>query len=57
MLKFTYGTMGSSKTIQALVTAHNYQTKTSRRVYLLKPALDTRSKFIKSRTRLYERKQ
>ena len=40
-LYFRYGTMGSSKTANALMTRHNYLTK-GRRVLLLKPRIDNR---------------
>lgn len=49
MLKFIYGVMGSSKTAQALILAHDIQTRMHRRVYLLKPSVDTRSPRIESR--------
>ena len=49
-LYFKYGTMGSSKTAQALMFRFNYQEK-GKNVVLLKPALDTRDgkTLIKSR--------
>lgn len=40
-LYFKYGTMGSSKTAQALITKFNYEEK-GMKVWLLKPAIDTR---------------
>ena len=40
-LYFKYGTMGSSKTAQALITKFNYEEK-GKRVWLIKPATDTR---------------
>ena len=40
-LYFKYGTMGSSKTAQALITKFNYEKK-GMKVWLLKPAIDTR---------------
>lgn len=40
-LYFKYGAMGSSKTAQALITKFNYEER-GMRVWLLKPALDTR---------------
>ena len=40
-LYFRYGAMGSSKSAQALITKFNYEEK-GMRVWLLKPALDTR---------------
>lgn len=40
-LYFKYGTMGSSKTAQALMCKFNYEQK-GYRVFLIKPVLDTR---------------
>ena len=40
-LYFKYGTMGSSKTAQALITRYNYNEK-GLRVWLIKPSADTR---------------
>ena len=40
-LYFKYGAMGSSKTAQALITKFNYEER-GMRVWLLKPAIDTR---------------
>ena len=40
-LSFKYGAMGSSKTAQALITKFNYEER-GMRVWLVKPALDTR---------------
>ena len=40
-LYFKYGAMGSSKTAQALITKFNYEER-SMKVWLIKPALDTR---------------
>lgn len=48
MLKFIYGVMGSSKTAHALITKYNYEKK-GFKVAILKPTLDTRSKFVESR--------
>lgn len=49
-LYFKYGSMGSSKTANALMTKFNYEEK-GKKVLLLKPALDNRDgeKIIKSR--------
>ena len=47
-LYFRYGTMGSSKTAQALMTRFNYITK-GFNVLLVKPELDTRSSKVSSR--------
>ena len=47
-LYFKYGTMGSSKTAQALMCRFNYIQK-GFRVLLLKPTTDTRSTKVKSR--------
>ena len=51
MLKFVYGVMGSSKTTQALITAHSLKATHTKEVVLLRPSLDTRSapKKIESR--------
>lgn len=56
-LYFKYGTMGSSKTAQALMTKFNYEQK-GFEVILLKPVLDTRDKVgekivVKSRIGLF----
>lgn len=48
MLKFIYGVMGSSKSAQALITEYNYRQNGFDTV-IIKPALDTRSKYLKSR--------
>lgn len=50
MIKITYfyGTMNSSKTANLLMTCHNYESKGINPL-LVKPALDTRSKYIESR--------
>lgn len=49
-LHFRYGTMGSSKSAQVLMTRFNY-TEKGRKVWLLKPSIDTRDgvTIIKSR--------
>lgn len=49
-LYFRYGTMGSSKSAQALITKFNYEER-GMRVWLLKPAADTRDDrdIVKSR--------
>lgn len=47
-LYFKYGTMGSSKTAQALMCRFNYITK-GFNVLLVKPSTDTRSPKVKSR--------
>ena len=47
-LYFKYGTMGSSKTAQALMCRFNYIQK-GFKVLLLKPSVDTRSTTVKSR--------
>lgn len=51
MLKFIYGTMNSSKSLNLLATAHNYETL-NRNIQLFKPAIDTRSLKIESRVGL-----
>ena len=52
-LYFRYGTMNSSKTMQLLVTAHNYE-RHGKRVIIVKPKIDTRFSIecVKSRTGL-----
>jgi len=45
---YFYGTMNSSKTANLLMTCHNYEAKGVNPL-LVKPALDTRSKYIESR--------
>lgn len=40
-LYFKYGSMGSSKTAQALITKYNYE-ENGMRVWLVKPAADSR---------------
>ena len=49
-LYFKYGAMGSSKTAQALITKFNYEER-GMRVWLIKPAVDTRdgASMIRSR--------
>jgi len=49
-LYFRYGTMGSSKTANALMTKFNYEEK-GKKVLILKPSIDTRdgNNIIKSR--------
>ena len=47
-LYFKYGTMGSSKTAQALMCRYNYLQKNFN-VLIAKPSIDTRSKNISSR--------
>lgn len=53
-LYFKYGTMGSSKSAQALITKFNYEER-GMSVWLIKPAIDTRdgANIIKSRIGLY----
>ena len=50
-LYFKYGTMGSSKTAQALITKFNYEEK-GMKVWLLKPAIDTRFGYNIIRSRI-----
>ena len=47
-ISYFYGVMDSSKTANLLMTAHNYESKGIVPL-LVKPALDTRSKYIESR--------
>ena len=55
-LYFKYGTMGSSKSAQALITKFNYEEK-GMRVWLIKPSTDTRdgADLVKSRIGLSQR--
>jgi len=55
-LHFKYGTVGSGKTLQLLVTAHNYE-RQDKKVIIIKPEIDTRFGYgiIKTRVGL-ERK-
>lgn len=50
-LYFKYGTMGSSKTAQALITRYNYNEK-GLAVWLIKPSADTRDGEILLRSRV-----
>ncbi len=50
-LYFKYGSMGSSKTAQALITKYNYEEK-GMRVWLVKPAADTRDGAVILRSRV-----
>lgn len=45
---YYYGVVNSSKTMQLLATAHNYESQ-GKRIALIKPSLDTRSEFVESR--------
>ena len=54
-LIFHYGTVSSSKTMQLLATAHNYDT-VGWHVCTIKPALDTRSELIETRAHMPPRK-
>jgi len=47
-ISYLYGTMNSSKTANLLMTCHNYEAKRVNPL-LVKPSLDTRSKYIESR--------
>ncbi|MDR1806507.1 MAG: thymidine kinase [Propionibacteriaceae bacterium] len=47
-LYFRYGPMGSGKSAQLLIVAQNYR-DAGRRVFIIKPATDTRSELIESR--------
>jgi thymidine kinase len=47
-LYFRYGPMGSGKSAQLLIVAHNYR-DAGRRVFIVKPATDTRTADIDSR--------
>lgn len=50
-LHFKYGTMGSGKTLQLLVTAHNYEMQ-HKHVLILKPEMDTRFGYGIIKTRI-----
>lgn len=50
-LYFKYGAMGSSKTAQALITKFNYEER-GMKVWLIKPALDTRDGAAAIRSRI-----
>ena len=50
-LYFKYGAMGSSKTAQALITKFNYEER-GMKVWLIKPALDTRDGKATIRSRI-----
>ena len=50
-LYFKYGAMGSSKTAQALITKFNYEER-GMRVWLIKPATDTRDGEVILRSRI-----
>ena len=50
-LYFKYGTMGSSKTAQALITRYNYNEK-GMAVWLIKPSADTRDGAVILRSRV-----
>jgi thymidine kinase len=48
-LYFRYGAMGSSKTLNCLAVAHNYETYQNKPIFLIKPSKDLRKKDITSR--------
>lgn len=49
-LYFRYGTMGSSKTANLLMVAHNYTNNHKKKILVVKPSIDTRSgEYIESR--------
>ena len=50
-LYFKYGVMGSAKTAQALITKFNYEER-GMRVWLIKPATDTRDGITEIRSRI-----
>ena len=54
-LKFYYGTVNSSKTMQLLSIAHNYES-CNWTVCTIKPELDSRSKLIETRAKVPPRK-
>ena len=48
-LYFRYGCMNSSKTANLLMIAHNYESQ-NKKILLLKPSIDTRTKNVESRS-------
>ena len=50
-LHFKYGTMSSGKTLQLLVTAHNYE-RQRKKVLIIKPEVDTRFGYGMVKTRI-----
>lgn len=50
-LHFKYGTMGSGKTLQLLITASNYE-RQGKKVIVIKPEIDTRHGYGVIKTRL-----
>lgn len=50
-LHFKYGTMGSGKTLQLLIIAHNYE-RQNKKVLIIKPEVDTRFGYGVIKTRV-----
>ena len=51
-LYFRYGTLFSSKSLNCLAVAHNYETYQEKPVFLIKPSLSASGNFVESRTGL-----
>ena len=53
-LYFHYGTVNSAKTLNLLAIAHNYSSQ-GKRVFLIKPQMDSRSELVESRAGLHRK--
>ena len=51
-LYFRYGVMSSSKSLNCLAVAHNYETYQDKAVFLIKPSLSSTGDYVESRTGL-----
>jgi thymidine kinase len=51
-LYFRYGVMSSSKTLNCLAVAHNYETYQDKPVFLIKPSLASNGEYVESQTGL-----
>lgn len=51
-LYFRYGVMFSSKSLNCLAVAHNYETYQDKPIFLIKPSLSSNSDYVESRTGL-----
>jgi thymidine kinase len=49
-LYFRYGTMSSSKSLNCLAVAHNYESYQFKSVFLIKPSISSTSDYVESRT-------
>ena len=54
-LYFRYGVMFSSKSLNCLAVAHNYETYQDKPIFLIKPSLSSNGDYVESRTG-YEKK-